>query len=116
DRFTSDTINYLNSVPRLCIVDASPMDGFTRLKHPLFVETIYMTSEAEFQRRSEAPWPEQTESTILGPPPAPPQDPPAPTPAPDEPQPPAPKSAPKSQQQRARRSSAARTQAEEELA
>jgi hypothetical protein len=112
DRFTTDTINYLNSVPRLCIVDASPMDGFTRLKHPLFVETIYMTSEAEFRRRSETPWPEQTESTILGPPPAPLQAPPAP----DEPQPPAPKSAPKSPQQRARRSSAARSQAEEELA
>ena len=116
ERFTADTINYLNSVPRLCIVDASPMDGFTRLKHPVFVETIHMTSEAEFLRRSETSWPMQTESTILVLPPQEPPTPPTPSPAPVEPQPPAPKSAPKSPQDRARRSSAARTQAEEELA
>jgi hypothetical protein len=115
ERFDSDTINYLNAVPGLCIVECSPMSGFTRIKRPVFVDTIFMTSREEYLRRKATPWPAQTESTILGPPPAPPQAPPAPTPAPDEPQPPAPKSTPKSSQ-RNRRSAAARSQAEEELA
>jgi hypothetical protein len=109
-RFDANVLNHVNSRRELSIVEAAPMSGFTRIRHPVIIETIPMTTEDEYERRKNTPWPAQTESTILGHPPPPPASTAVPVP------PPEPLEPPKRRKKQSKRSSAAKTAAEAQMA
>ena len=54
-RYTQDDVNRLNATPGLCLFEATPKAGFTRLNHPVFVRAPFTMSAAEYQRRKDMP-------------------------------------------------------------
>lgn len=63
-RLSQEDINYLNATEGLCIVEASPKSGYTRLHHPAFVRTPFFCTAKQFDAYTRTPWPAANRFTV----------------------------------------------------